>query len=46
MAGVFGVSNSACYKRVKKGVSVGRKEGDEELVELIRRIQEQQHHYR
>jgi hypothetical protein len=43
MAGVFGVSSSAYYKWVKKGVFGGRKEADAELVELIRRIQEQHH---
>jgi transposase InsO family protein len=45
MAGVLGVSSSAYYKWAKKEASGGRKEGDGELVDLIRRIQEQ-HHYR
>jgi transposase InsO family protein len=43
MAGVFGVSSSAYYKWVKKGVFGGRKEADAELVELNRRIQGQHH---
>jgi transposase InsO family protein len=41
----LGDSSSAYYKWVKKGVSGVRKGGDEEPVDLIRRIQEQ-HHYR
>jgi transposase InsO family protein len=45
MAKIFGVSSSAYYRWVKKGVSARRKEADAELVDLIRRIQEQ-HHYR
>jgi transposase InsO family protein len=42
---IFGVSCSAYYQWAKKGVSGGRKKADAELVDLIRRRQEQ-HHYR
>jgi transposase InsO family protein len=45
MAEVLGVSSSAYYQWAKKEASVVNKEGDEELIDLIRRIQEQ-HHYR
>jgi hypothetical protein len=45
MAGVLGVSSSAYYKWAKKEASGERKGGDEELVDLIGRIQEW-HHYR
>ena len=45
MAELFGVSCSACYRRVKKGVSSRREEEDAELVRLVRKIVER-HHYR
>jgi transposase InsO family protein len=43
MARVFGVSSSAYYKRANKEASGVKKEGDEELIGLIRRIREQHH---
>jgi hypothetical protein len=36
MAGVFGVSSSAYYKRAKRETSGVKKEGDGELIDLIR----------
>jgi hypothetical protein len=45
MAGIFGVSSNACYRRAKYGVSGRRREADAELTSLIRRMQEW-HHYR
>jgi ribosome-binding protein aMBF1 (putative translation factor) len=46
MAGLFGVSCSACYQWAKQqGVSSRREEEDAELARLIREIVEQ-HHYR
>ncbi|MDR2796499.1 MAG: IS3 family transposase, partial [Spirochaetaceae bacterium] len=45
MAGNFGVSCGAYYKWARKEESGGKKEADRELIDLIRRIQEQ-HHYR
>ncbi|MDR3192870.1 MAG: IS3 family transposase [Treponema sp.] len=44
MASVFGVSSSAYYKWVKKGVSPERGKGDAELIDLIREIVKT-HHY-
>jgi len=38
MAGLFGVSRSAYYRWARNGVSQRRKEGDAELVRLIREI--------
>jgi transposase InsO family protein len=43
MAGVLGVSSSAYYKWAKQEASGVRKEGDGELIDLIRRIQERHH---
>jgi transposase InsO family protein len=45
MAKLFGVSCSAYYRWAKYGVSGKRKEEEEKLVDLIRKIQEN-HHYR
>jgi hypothetical protein len=45
MAGIFGASSSAYYRRAKKGGAGKRKQADAELADLIRLIQEQ-HHYR
>jgi len=43
MTELFGVSRSAYYRWVKNGVSNRRKEADEEVVRLIREIQEKHH---
>jgi hypothetical protein len=46
LAGIFGVSCSAYYKRAKQqGVSLRREEEDAEWVRLIREIEEEEQHY-
>jgi hypothetical protein len=43
MAGILGVSCGAYYQRAKREASGVKKEGDKELIGLIRLIQERHH---